>query len=396
MNNEIDILKRALAREKSARKSAERILEEKSRDLYRISQKLETLLAEKSAQLQGVFENIIDAYVIIGIDGDILKFNDAAKRLFEYNIDEEPINVVQLIFPEDHEYAMNSFLDLKKYGYFKNYEARVLTKSGEVKWVHINASIVYDVGRVPIAAQGIVRDITEIKNLEVQKEKLLKKLEGSNDLLQEYAHIVSHDLKSPLRSIDALVHWIKEDNQGQLDETTIQNFKLIETALEKMELLITDLLDYASIGAKDTLKEEVNLNDLMRDLQSILFIPDHIKVIMPKKMPTVIGDPIKLQQLFQNLIGNAIKFSDKTKGEINIDVIELEGYYQFSIKDNGIGIDQKFHNKIFEIFHSLNKSKSSTGIGLSIVKKIVDMHGGKIWLNSELDFGTTFYFTIEK
>ncbi|APX99616.1 sensor histidine kinase [Lacinutrix venerupis] len=394
--DQVEILQRALKREKAARKAAEKILEEKSRELYYTSQKLEELLDEKSSQLEGVFENIVDAYVVMDLDGNILKFNEAATKLFGFDIKKESINVANLIYNEDYEYAITSFLNLKDKGYFKDYEARVYTKSKEIKWVHINASIIFDKNKKPVAAQGIVRDITEIKNLELQKEKLVNKLEKSNDELQEYAHIVSHDLKSPLRSIHALVSWLKEDNINSFDDTSLKNITLIESTLEKMEQLITDVLNYSSVGSDTALKQEVNLNSLVNQLVTILYVPENIEIKSLNILPNITGDKTKLQQLFQNLISNAIKFIDKENGIITIDVEDLKSHYKFSIQDNGIGIEKRFHEKIFKIFHSLKKSKDSTGIGLSIVKKIVNLHEGEIWLDSEPNVGTTFYFTLKK
>jgi PAS domain S-box-containing protein len=393
---QLQILKRALAREKLARKAAEKILEEKSRELYATSQKIEHLLAEKSSQLQGVFENIVDAYVVMDIYGNILKFNGAATELFGHNINNENINVIDLVYKDDLTYAMESFQKLKSYGFFKDYEARIYTKSKEVKWVHINASIVYDKYKKPIAAQGIVRDITEIKSLELQKEKLLSKLEKSNDELHQYAHIVSHDLKSPLRSIDALLNWLKEDNIDKLDAASLQNISLIETTLEKMEQLISDVLNYSSVTTDSSKIIDVNTDTLVKDLIQILYVPEHIEIRIPNILPVVKGDKTKLQQVFQNLICNAIKFTEKEKGIIEIDFIDTSVFHQFSIKDNGIGIEEKFHERIFKIFHSLKKSKESSGIGLSIVKKIINLHEGDIWLESEPKIGTTFYFTLKK
>lgn len=401
--NEIDILKRAIQREKAARKAAEKILEDKSRELFLTSEKLKTtnlkleeLLDEKSTQLQGVFENIIDAYVVMDLKGNIIKFNDPAVALFGYDIDKEPLNVIHLIYKKDYKYAMKSFNELRENGFFTNYKARIHTKSKAIKWVHINASLIFNKQRKPIAAQGIVRDITDLKNLELQKESLLNKLENSNDELQEYAHIVSHDLKSPLRSIDALVSWIKEDNKTHLDAASLRNFDLIGVTLEKMEHLISSILNYSSIGFDSVKKESVDLNLIVEDLNKILVIPEHITIQVKTKLPEVKGFKTKLEQLFQNLIGNAIKFMDKESGVIEIDVKETPSYYEFSIKDNGIGIDKKYHEKIFKIFNSLNKRKDSTGIGLSIVKKIIDIHNGEIWLDSIVGESTTFYFTLKK
>ncbi|WP_299117773.1 ATP-binding protein [uncultured Winogradskyella sp.] len=568
---EVDILKRALAREKASRKAAEAILEAKSAELFEVNQKLEishkelsTLYDNTSSQLQGVFENIVDAYVVMDLNGNVLKFNDAATELFGYDVDKESVNVVSLIYKEDYDYAMTSFLELQTKGFFKNYEARVYTKAKEVKRVHINASLVLDKNGVPMAAQGIVRDITlereqsliidmvndvakallgkmdiyeiawEITNniaeyldtkdciiylvdneqntleqiaaygtkltsdkqikdkialpigdgivgsvaktgkaeiigdtskdnryivddeirfseisvpiisdgkvigvidsehhsknyftkehlrtlkniaslvamqlksainlrerekVELRNTALLDALGKSNNELQEYAHIVSHDLKSPLRSIDALVSWIKEDNKGKLDNVTIQNFELIETTLEKMEQLISDILLYSSIGSESKDENSVDLNALIEELMQILYVPENISINVLNNLPIVIGDKTKFQQLFQNLISNAIKFNNKAQGLIEVDVIEQKSYYQFSIKDNGMGIDKKYHDKIFKIFHALHDNKESTGIGLSIVKKIVDLYKGEIWLKSESNKGTTFFFTIKK
>ena len=163
-----------------------------------------------------------------------------------------------------------------------------------------------------------------------------------------------------------------------------------------MEQLITDILDYSSIGTDTSEKQEVNLNDIITDLTKILFIPDHINIEIVNPLPIINGDGTKLQQLFQNLISNAVKFIDKEQGLVTLNFEDLKSHYKFSIQDNGIGIDKKFHDKIFKIFHSLNKNKDSTGIGLSIVKKIVALHEGQIWLESEPNVGTTFYFTLKK
>ncbi len=172
----IDILLRTLEREKAARKAAEKILESKSLELYLLSEelkksnsKLETLLDEKSTQLEGIFENIVDAYVVIDLKGNVIKFNDAAIELFGYDINKEPLNVLNLLHKDDVAYALSSFANLQTKGFFKDYEARIYTKSGQVKWVHINASVVFDKNKKPIAAQGIVRDITEEK---ISDEKL--------------------------------------------------------------------------------------------------------------------------------------------------------------------------------------------------------------------------------
>jgi signal transduction histidine kinase len=135
---------------------------------------------------------------------------------------------------------------------------------------------------------------------------------------------------------------------------------------------------------------------VVEDLRQILFIPEHISLIVKKPLPIIDVDRVRIQQVFQNLISNSAKFIDKKDGLIEIDFKETKKKYQFSVKDNGIGIAPEYHEKIFKIFQSLEKATSSSGIGLSIVKKIVNLYDGTIWLESTPEIGTTFYFTISK
>lgn len=239
-------------------------------------------------------------------------------------------------------------------------------------------------------------NIREREKAEAKNTQLLQELEISNNELQEYAHVVSHDLKTPLRSIDALVSWIKTDNKDNFDTITLQNLELIEITLETMEQLISNVLEYSSAGFNTEKISEIDLNLILEDVKKILYIPKNTTINILKKLPILKGEKTKFQQLFLNLISNAIKFGNNENNIIEIDVIEKEKFYQFSINDNGIGIDKKFHDRIFKVFHFLNKSDKSTGIGLSIVKKIVNLYHGDIWIESELGKGTIFYFTIKK
>ncbi len=281
-------------------------------------------------------------------------------------------------------------------GNSNSYELEARRKDGELRYWLISGAPNYNLNGKVTGSIGIHLDITELKNLEIQKEILLKKLEKRNDELQEYAHVVSHDLKSPLRSINALVSWIREDNLDNVSIETQQNLDMIDATLEKMEQLISDVLEYSSIGVNTSSKKLVDLNQTLDDIETLLHVPEHISIQIAQPLPTINADKVKIQQLFQNLISNAIRYCDKEIGHVKIDFEELPDHFKFSVADNGIGIAPEFHDKIFKIFQSLNKSKDSTGIGLSIVKKIVDLYNGEIWVESELDRGTTFHFTIAK
>jgi light-regulated signal transduction histidine kinase (bacteriophytochrome) len=272
----------------------------------------------------------------------------------------------------------------------------VRNRDGQSKYWLTSGAPNYSITGQVIGSIGIHLDITKIKNLEVQKERLLYKLEKSNNELQEYAHVVSHDLKSPLLSINALVTWIKEDNKGALSKDTLSHFTMIDETLEKMEQLISNLLEYSSIVKDHDVFTDVNLNRVMYDIVTLLHFPDHLMFTIVKRLPTIKVDRVKIQQLFQNLISNAINYSNEENSYIEIDYEEGVKEYTFSVKDNGIGINKEYHQKIFQIFQSLHKREESTGIGLSIVKKIVDLYNGRIWLESTPGIGTTFFFTIEK
>jgi PAS domain S-box-containing protein len=238
--------------------------------------------------------------------------------------------------------------------------------------------------------------IKERKKVELRNEQLVEKLEKTNNELYEYAHTVSHDLKTPLQSIAALVSWVKSDNKEDFNDITKENIRLIEGTVVTMDQLITNILEYSIAGTSLNEQEDVDLNLITDNLMNVLIIPEHITIRIRSKLPVVKGDKTKFQQLFQNLLGNAIKFNKKEKGFIDIIYQEKELYHHFSVKDNGMGIEKKYHEKIFKMFHSLHKSKESTGIGLAIVKKIVYLYEGNIWLDSEPTIGTTFYFTLKK
>jgi len=215
--------------------------------------------------------------------------------------------------------------------------------------------------------------------------------------LSEYAHIVSHDLKSPLRSIYALINWIKEDYSSIMDGTGLNHIAMIEKTLERMEDLINDVLAYSSAGNRDNIETKpINLTKLIHEVKNTVLIPANINILIKNKLPILNGDITRIQQLFQNLIDNAVTYNDKDHGFVEIEYLDQGSHHQFMIKDNGAGIDPKYHTKIFDMFESVGDHKNSTGVGLAIVKKIISLYEGKIWLESTPHIGTTFYFTLKK
>ncbi|MFV9484959.1 PAS domain S-box protein [Christiangramia sp. ASW11-125] len=278
----------------------------------------------------------------------------------------------------------------------KNHEVDVINKDGEIRTWLISGTPNLNIKGEITGSIFIHLDITDRKNLENKQIELLKDLEIQNQELNDYAHIVSHDLKSPLRNISALLSWTREDFKNQLGEGSLVNIDLMQDKVEKMDHLIENILKYSSIDRSSASIEKVNVQALVEDIIAMIYIPDHIEVTIKNKLPVIDADTTRIQQLFQNIISNAVNYIDKEKGIVEVDVVENPQEYIFSVKDNGIGIPEDQHDRIFQIFNTASDHKKSTGIGLSIVRKIIDLYNGRVWLESTPQVGTTFNFSIKK
>lgn len=270
------------------------------------------------------------------------------------------------------------------------------SKNGKKYWVKIQGQALFNKWGEISRYFAIEEDVTEKKELEVQKEELLASLEKSNNDLEEYAQIVSHDLKSPLRSINSLIFWIKEDDK-HLSSQSIEYLSLIEGKVEKMDRLIHGILTYSKINTTAPEKTElVNTPEVIKNIIDTIEIPPNVTINFTDNLPVINADTFRIHQLFQNLIGNAVNYIDKPLGSVRVGCEECSTHYVFSIADNGPGIAAEHHEKIFKTFQSLGNSERSTGLGLSIVKKIVDYYKGRIWLESKVGEGTTFFVLLNK
>ncbi|WP_276166183.1 sensor histidine kinase [Zobellia alginiliquefaciens] len=235
-----------------------------------------------------------------------------------------------------------------------------------------------------------------IKEQERKKEELLKSLSLQNEQLNEYAHAVSHDLKAPLVNINTLISWFIDDNKEALSEDSFEPLHKVLFNVEKMDQIIKGILDYSTIDKLESDDRQIDINGLIGEVLKTITVPDNIKISVQENMPKLIGSTWKFEKVFQNLITNSIKYSDKEQGVIEIGFTENNEFYEFFVKDNGIGINPDYFERIFKVFTKLESTSSSSGIGLSIVKKIVEYHSGKIWVESQEGSGSTFYFTILK
>jgi light-regulated signal transduction histidine kinase (bacteriophytochrome) len=329
-------------------------------------------------------------------NNDLEDFLDAINR--SYSTSEEQFGMLQRAASISSEELFNSNQQLREES---ESQKEIITKLNNV----INTLKFYDLegdnqleGGDSLKLVDFIENQTkEIIEINKQKDKLLSNLERQNQELNDYAHMVSHDLKSPLQSIDALTTWIKEDYSEVLGDGGREVVNLIRENVEKMDTLILGILEYSTIGKTEKNIYEVDLNILIDDILLAIDNPDDIKISIPNKLPVVKGDQHRLELLFHHLIHNSIKFNDKGKeGLVEINFSNEGKYWHFSIKDNGKGIEKQYFDKIFIAFQKLENDYKSTGIGLSIVKKIVETYNGEIWLKSTPNVETTFYFKIKK
>lgn len=253
-------------------------------------------------------------------------------------------------------------------------------------------------GSVAMGVNVMVKGLRELKAQDEEKARLLEK---TNQELEDFVYIVSHDLKAPLRAMMGFSRFLKEDYQSKLDDVGQDYLRRIVEGAERMEGLINDLLELSRIGRHRNPFKEIDSSELVK--QAIEFVnPDsEVGITIQDELPVIYCDEVRLVQVFSNLISNAIKYNDRTDKTIDIGCVAHpeEGFDEFTVSDNGIGIDEKYLEKIFRIFqrlHGQDEYGGGTGVGLNIVKKIVEQHGGRIWVESTPGKGSTFHFTIRR
>ncbi len=244
----------------------------------------------------------------------------------------------------------------------------------------------------------LIRDMTERLRKLVGEAGMAEKLRISNAELEQFAFVASHDLQAPLRTVASFVMLLKRRYQGKLDAEADEFINAAVGGAERMQILIHDLLAFSKIGRTDTVKERCDLEAVFRNTLEILKEPirESAAIVVSEGLPTVMAIPLRMGQLMQNLIGNAIKYRGKEHPRIRVWARRRKAVWEISVQDNGIGIDPQYYEKVFIIFQRLHSRKDypGTGIGLAICKKIVEHHGGRLWVESEPGAGSTFRFTL--
>jgi len=249
------------------------------------------------------------------------------------------------------------------------------------------------------------RDVTERVQADQEQIKLLTELENTNrelakanEELNNFAYVVSHDLKAPLRGVKMLAEWIATDCAAQIDDDGKDQLALLLNRVDCMHDLIDGILQYSRAGRVEGDVMAINLNDLLRIVVDMLAPPDHIRITLQENLPVIQADRTRILQVFQNLLSNAIRYMDKPQGQIDVNCVERPEHWEFRVTDNGPGIEAQYAEKVFGLFQTLSPRDDGegTGVGLSLVRRIVETYRGRIWLESEPGQGCTFLFTLPK
>jgi len=239
-------------------------------------------------------------------------------------------------------------------------------------------------------------EMTQREQAEEQLKILVKDLERVNTELEDFAYIVSHDLKAPLRGIGSLARWLADDYSGKLDEKGHQYLDKLSARTLRMNNLIDGILQYSRVGRFKPYNRSLDSRAVVEEVIEGISLPETVTVEIHDPMPTVTYDKTLLVQLFQNLIGNAAKHMGKPEGVVTVSCKELDEVWEFCVRDNGVGIEEKHFKRIFKMFQGLNPGAESTGIGLALVKRIAERSGGSTRVESEVGKGSAFFFSISK
>lgn len=332
-------------------------------------------------------------------DGKFLFTNPGFRRLVGYSEDElSKKDPLDLVAPEDRERVRQAAVKMLKGDSSSSYEYGIVNKAGETRWVMETVnSIQYQERR---AALGNLVDISERKQMEQKLKQTLAELESSNRELEQFAYVASHDLQEPLRMVGSYVQLIAQRYRGKLDPDADDFIAYAVDGANRMQRMIQDLLAYSRVSTHGKSFQPTDCESVFRQVLDVLklAIEESGAVVTHDPLPAVFADESQMVQLFQNLVGNAIKFRGEASPTIHVSATERGNEWVFSVRDNGIGIDPKYNERIFVVFQRLHRREEypGTGIGLAICKKVVERHGGRIWVESEVGKGTTFCFTIPR
>jgi len=352
--------------------------------------------------LSKAVEQSTDGIATTDLDGNLIFINDAWCKMHGYSDSKNLLGKNLSIFYNNDQMkntVRNFMIEVKKLGAFSG-EVGHITKDGRIFPTFMSTTLLRNEKDKPYGMLSIARDITESKKAEEKLKDTVENLKRSNEELEQFAYIASHDLQEPLRSVASFTQLLQKRYKDKLDKDANEFIQFAVDGATKMQNLIKDLLMFSRVGTRGKLFSEIDMNLILTDVLDSLLqsIKETEAEITYDHLPTIVADDSQMKQLLQNLIANAIKFNGDDAPRIHITGKNKANEWVFSVKDNGIGIDSDYFDKIFIIFQRLHKAAEyrGTGIGLAVCKKIAQRHGGKIWVTSKPGKGSTFHFTIRK
>jgi PAS domain S-box-containing protein len=360
----------------------------------------EEALRESEEKYRTILENIEDGYYEVDLLGNLTFFNDSMCRIWGYPREElMGMNDRQYTDKENAKKLFQAFNKVYRTGEpRRECDWEIIRKDGTKRCIEASVSLRKDPSGKPIGFRGIIRDITERKRAEEALKEKTEELARSNQDLEQFAYVASHDLQEPLRMVTSYVQLLSQRYRDKLDSDAGEFIGFAVDGATRMWKLINDLLTYSRVGTRGKELEstdcEAVLNQSLNNLK--VAIEEKGAVVTHDPLPKVMADNLQMGQLFQNLIGNAIKFRGNEPPRIHVSASRKGNVWTFSVRDNGIGIAPEYAERIFIIFQRLHgrNEYDGTGIGLAICKRIVERHGGRIWAESEVGKGATFYFTL--
>jgi PAS domain S-box-containing protein len=351
-------------------------------------------------RFQQIFDNSPNALLIVNDKGEVKLANSMAISMFGYEDDELNSMPIEGLMPRSY----RTHHPAQREAYMHEMNPRAMGAGRDLYGLRKNGlEFPVEIGLNPIESESLVlatiTDVTERKHYEEHLRQQKEELERSNEQLEQFAYVASHDLQEPLRMVSSYTQLLAKRYKSQLDQDANDYIEYAVDGAVRMQTLIQDLLKFSRLNTHVQEFISVDTNDLYDyAIDNLAVAIDETGTVVTKdQLPFVQGDAGQLRQLFQNLIGNAVKYHDPEKmNQIHVSAEQLDGQWQFCIEDNGIGIEPKYYERIFVIFKRLHgKSEyKGTGIGLAICKKIIEKHHGKIWVESEFGQGTRFYFTL--
>jgi PAS domain S-box-containing protein len=358
----------------------------------------EEALKTSEENFRRIFDNIQDIYYEVDIDGIIKEISPSVNTISNFN--REELIGKPMVNLYTHAKQRDNFLKaLKKDEKVHDYEIMLKGKENNTSIpCSVTAKLILDDSGLPLKIIGSMRNITDRKLAEAKQTQILKDLTQANKELRDFSYVTSHDLKSPLRAINTLANWIFLDYADKFDDKAKEQMNLLLGRVERMHQLIEGIFQFSSLGSYLGKEEKVDLNSLVNTIIEKIKPPKGIKINIDAELPTITFEKERIEQVFEHLLKNAVQFMKKETGKISIDCTEEEGKWKFNVTDTGPGIAKKYHDQIFEMFKTLQSRDDleTSGIGLTIVKKIIEMNEGKIWVESKVGIGTTLYFTIPK